>query len=47
MVVEDGKSFVAVEGDVILDGLPFVLVNLDGELLRSAVVSTVWCDTEM
>ena len=29
------------EGDVILDGLPFMSVDLDGKLLSAAVVASV------
>jgi len=37
---EDGEGIVAVKGDAILEVLPFVVVNLDRELLGTLVMLT-------
>ena len=37
-VDEDGEGLIAVEGDAVLEVLPLVIVNLDGELPGALVV---------
>ena len=41
VVVEDGEGFVAVKGEAEFEVLPFVVVDLHGELLGAAVVVAI------
>lgn len=41
MVIEDGKRFVAVEGQRRFEMLPFAVINLNGELLGTAEVTAI------
>ena len=40
-VDEDGKGVVAVKRDAVLEVLPFVVINLDSELLGTLVMLTL------
>jgi len=47
VVVEEGEGFVEVEGEGGFEGLPFAVVDLDGELLGAAEVGAVGGDAEL